>query len=498
MTRPLTRREFVGALGIGLIAGVVYFASPYIKRLTRDEPAEVELARLLMHRDDPKGIVTAFAQAPSAHLMGMYAIFFPQFMIAHGKAAADVLAEAVREVQGSITKDLHRLEALPAAAAAHLLGELKGLKNEDVRDSLCDRVARTLGSPNREIKEIVLQNLIASTWPNFDNRRYYTVSEQLLAQGDKLIEDAAETDKLLSPLCLYAQFIASYRKLLSTREYKPQYFQPLDKQMQRIKQLSEKVPHLWYARRTIELYERTTITDPKFALPQRSEALMGWRKLYSSNPETYDLLQHFAIIHYRNAFAVHKAASGVDLSYQVVMSQQQAQRAFPKAASFVQTFTLDRLVAGLETELTNVEPAFGQWLTEGYLDRYELPAEFASTVQDEKGIASTVPFSQWEPKTAPLLLLQEADLERHELIRAAPARLAQGLAITGGVFALLRALLERRHGAEKGEDYARELEPHSHRITEEVARHTKDVDSRLGEKLDQQQEELGPPPDDSR
>jgi len=491
MPTRLTRRQFIVG-GLSTIPAALLASSDILKETCGVEAPGSPLVRVFKDKETPLAVAQAFVSAPSTHLMAMYAVFFPMFMETYQERAPTEIIKAAEEVKNQYPRDHHRLDALPGVVAAH---RLVTTNSDDEREYLCSLIEKGLRNSNREIREITLQNLITSGWPNFDALKYFNVSEAIFKAGDDLISSAAETDKLVSPLCLYVQHLAAYRGLMLTRSTQPPQLAVANKQLEKIKHLSVDMPHLWYAHRLAQLYEGVDFRSVRGVPPQRSEAIMGWQQLYEADTRLYELLQHLALIQYRNSFAVYLTAEGRDISHPEVMTEGQAQRAIHKGASVIQNFSLRRLMADVpELPSSRREKEFQQWLLEGWLDKYTVAHEFETTRQEEKALALSIPFSQFEPRTLPRVLLREADQEKRALIIDGLIAAVHFAMTLPAAYGIVNALFKWQFGPDKALQYAQEIKPHMHEIQELINEDARQKTEKLGEQLERQQNALGQPP----
>ena len=146
--------------------------------------------------DDPNHITSVFAHANTPTLMASYVIFFPRFLDRYGSQALTAVDSAVaKELRAGKAPNRHRLTALPAVIAAHLLPRTRTNQKEE----LWTEIANTLTNRNREVLEIVLQNLIGAASYDSDATRFFSLDTKVLRAIDKLIRDAQDTETLISP-----------------------------------------------------------------------------------------------------------------------------------------------------------------------------------------------------------------------------------------------------------------------------------------------------------
>ena len=160
--------------------------------------------RLGLDYSSPYKVASTFVRADSAFLMASYAVFFPEFLRRYGFDAVDAIRVAADEEKKLHPRDHHRLDALPSIAAAHLM---PWAKSEATRNHLSLSVLSGLKDSRREVREIVLQNLVTSVAPNFDSVRFFSVEPRILLQIREIFAEACDNEKLLKPALLCAEFL---------------------------------------------------------------------------------------------------------------------------------------------------------------------------------------------------------------------------------------------------------------------------------------------------
>ena len=161
----------------------------------------------------------------------------------------------------------------------------------------------------------------------------------------------------------------------------------------------------------------------------------------------------------------------------------------------IQNFSLRRLMADVpELPSSRREKEFQQWLLEGWLDKYTVAHEFETTRQEEKALALSIPFSQFEPRTLPRVLLREADQEKRALIIDGLIAAVHFAMTLPAAYGIVNALFKWQFGPDKALQYAQEIKPHMHEIQELINEDARQKTEKLGEQLERQQNALGQPP----
>lgn len=503
-----SRRAF-GAVIFGGVVGLVYQLLPLFERKYGLVSEKGKLLDMLATKDDPEIIAEKFVRADSATLMCMYAVFWPQLLERFWQWDEKII-ERIRDAAQNEKKryklDPHRLDALPALTAAHCLG---WAVNASAREALSIEVARGLYDPRREALEMLCQNLITSLTPTYEVGQYYDIGQDPLQAGAELIERAKNTDKLLSPLCLYCQFLAGLKVIFSNRGYETPSLRVVNQQLELIK--STPIPHFWYAKQLVQLYESkiTTVDYTKeFPLPpESSELLIGWRK-YVHSTKMVDLAAHLALIRARLTFSIYETVSGRDTTYLQVMNREEAGRAYEKSISFSNTFGVDellRLARWDQLPLPQEESRFKEFLSRDFPN--ELRTAHVSPEIDEatrKGgyLKAHVPFSSLCPDNVPRSLAEAASRQKRrfwkEFFKRIPKSTQAGLTAAAAyqlfeeqLPLLLPVLSQLLFGRPLMPQEEQELMVERKAMEGEVFKNFQDFDERLGEALEAKQARLG-------
>lgn len=364
----------------------------------------------------PHSVAAKFVRSDTAFLMASYAVFFPEFLRLHGFDSVKALQIAAPEQKKSYSKDHHRLDALPSVAAAHLM---PCAKKEATRHQLSRSILTGLKDSRREVREIVLQNLVTSVAPNFDSARYFSLEPTVIKQLMMILEEACSNQKLITPALLCIEFLLNARSLLKSRKARIREIRPYTEAIKLAQEL--KVPHMCYVPQLIRLHEATFKASPNninSLPPQSSEALMGWRNLYR-NREYLTLL---AMSRARLVYTNYLTVSG-KLPADAAMSIEEAKRALPKTISFFNAFELRNLFKGssIPNAISKHEPEFGKFLRQDFRELLKYPSKFGVSLDgfniDEKMVklGNYVPFAQFEDRS----LLCRSLHERNERKRRA-------------------------------------------------------------------------------
>jgi hypothetical protein len=391
----MTRRELFSycAKVAGATLGTLVSAHPSFNEAT--------FPLLLGAVKSPKDVVCAFQKAQSGSLFASYAVFFPVFIASHDENAPSLLHRAADKQLRSDATNAHRLEALPAVAASHVLALRP--HEEDVEKKLAAEIVNALRDSRREVQEIVLQNLLSSISVDY-NTKYIRVPIEILQEVDAVIERAKSTPKLIFPLCISVQYLLTLRSVLALMSSKFNYaLNHIDKTLSKLQSIStQKLPeYFWFANRLIELWRRLpkpNLCVPTPLVPQQSEALMAWDKL--SYLFDKSILEHFALIRAFNLYNTVSTVEGSDTSYPQVISPDAAKVSLRKGVTFEITYNintcLDRFLAH-NPSLPNIGTmkGFQAFLQREYwesLHNTVLPEEYLSSISTQRLLADRVPF----------------------------------------------------------------------------------------------------------
>jgi hypothetical protein len=238
-TRRKFNRAIAGLLGLGACgsAGAVMEAGD-TNKLSNDSRDLIKgISTRPLQSTDPtnpkailkdfnaEAIIETFRDAPSGNLMLYYQLFWPIFI------RADQVLQRVVEF-GRLYEDKrrekekyerwHRVRVLPAVAAAHALGLVDDKEEKDVLQNLIVRtheVALDPGSdPNREVLEIIWQNMTAALIRNRGNWEVFEAGPHLVTQAEAVCKSFLAGERVLLHAAMAAwQFLLTYERALMER-----------------------------------------------------------------------------------------------------------------------------------------------------------------------------------------------------------------------------------------------------------------------------------------
>ena len=489
----ISRRQF-----IKLTSGSIAAAGTYLLFWEQEkQPAIPEKAFISLSQDfsSAADVTKSFVRAKTPFLMASYAVFYPDLLHLRGRSAVQDLKKAKEAEKLVYSKDHHRLDSLPAVAAAHLL-PVTVLDND--RDNLCKEIANALKDNRREVKEIVLQNLITAASPNIDVLRFFTVSSEVLKCIENIISETECNEKLLTPASLCAEFLLNARLLLRANKAPENEIEQYNRLIKLFK--TSRADHFWFVSKLADLHEATFTSPEKMwnqLLPQSSEALMRWKNFGYAR----DYLSHLALLRARLIFTNLYTFTG-KIPSDNTMNSSQAKRALPKTISFYKNFNLNGIVNIGEAQkiIPQSEKLFTKFLSSGEL--YELinnPDSFDVSLSDvmpdkeEIKISKCVPFAQYRKYGILEKLANSQDANRRKfIVKAVDAGWKAAVAGYGAYqgSGLLHDIVARVFVL-KGKELSEIPKEVKEEAVEEVVTKEESINTGQYEGVDQQERELG-------
>lgn len=363
-------------------------------------------------------VASMFVQADSAFLMASYSVFFPEFLRRNTfEGAVTGLEIAAEEQKKKYTTNHHRLDALPSVAAAHLL---QCAKEKKTRHFLAQTIVRGLKDPRREVKEIVLQNLMTSATVNFDSKRFFSVHPIVIRQIQRIFKESMDNEKLLTPTLIATEFLLNTRALLISRGATKKELTHYNKAIESIH--NTRARHMWYVPHLIRLHNdtfRVSLNNIESLPPQSSEALMGCRKLFHAR----EYLALLALIRARLAYTIFCTMSG-KLAPDAAMSVREAEKALPKVIGFFRGFELHTLLRSSHVlGLVSNEPEFANFLRAEFWELLDKPERFGVSVEyispEMLQLGQCVPFARYDDRGRLEAALHEQDEHFHKAVCSA-------------------------------------------------------------------------------
>lgn len=410
----LTRRDllklFPTALAHTTVASITGYSTYHLNKPNQD-PRD-SIAEISLNYIRAEDVINAFVHANSGFLAGTYSIFFPEFMAKEGSYSYKKLKEAAAKIDKKNSINPHRIDVIPAVAAAHWLPHTI---ESNISQNLSEEILIALNDPRREVKEIILQNLISTAQANFDNLRFYDVSYEIIKEIENLFLGIGNDDSLFSPVVFGLEFMLNANKIINRKGGD----EKKEKEIKRVISLtvSSKNKYSWYFNLLINSHDKTFVPNALNHLslpPQSSEALMGWK--FSGEKSTHN---------YYSLLAIGRAIllkSCLDIARDPMagspaMSSVQATIAYPKLLDFMDSFGLIDLI---------ISSPYMQALKDNDKDLYEFMKSNMNSYlinkevhikgskrpamsQEGINLGSLVPFSQFNDKHLLSKIISETD-----------------------------------------------------------------------------------------
>ena len=418
----ISRRKFI-KLTTGSIAAASTLYLFWEKEKLEKCPEKL-ITRFSTDYQNADDVVSNFVELSTPLLMASYSVFYPDFLLMQGIEAIKELKIAKNAKKLIFPHDHHRLDALPAVAATHLLPVSV---MQDHKNLLFDEIVNGLNDSRREVREIIVQNLITSSFPNVDTLEYYFVNKDIINCLSKIISEAEDNQKLLMPASLCVEFLLNARLVLFIKN------RPFKKSIginRLINKVSDsKADHFWFLKKMIKLHYLTFGSSMKSIekiLPQSTETLMGWK--YFKHAQDY--ISHLILIRAKLAYTNLLTASG-KLENDEVMNSDQAKRSLPRSINFFKEFDLFRRINNdaIWSQLPHEEHDFLNFYRKGEFieilrnsDKMGVNLEDTKSKEYEINLSKCVPFSQFDRyKTLQKLSNIKSKEKRQFLIKALDA-----------------------------------------------------------------------------
>lgn len=454
------------------------------------------LLELQRFRIDPVEVAAAFRYAPPALLLSSYGNFFPNFMLSTGFSGAPrALRDAARSNSPLLSnpENPHRLEALPAVAAAHALP----FTDRSSQEELLSDIVQALTSKNREVREIVLQNLITASLPSPENQLRWTVNERLLRRVIQVIEDAKHASQLLSPAALALTMLLNTRATLKSNGSANAREQAAGVDRLVRQALSHGPEYFVYLKRLKKVHElEFAHYDPHDASSLPSHTTEMILQARHSRRGTPDYNSSLALIHARTTFDVWRTAEGLPGGDDSVMTKEQAKNAFPKMLSYeVAVGMLHEMPTLRQVGLPTSEQKFEKFMLDELVPRLREHEGESNSQREQLQAMSSLPRplasyrGQGIADRVGPSLLQEIGNDALGLMRDG----AVGLGIALGVLGHQEKVRRAESASRRAYDLPGGKDTDPAAITlEEIARELERVNNDIGEAPDIVQDKIGP------
>jgi hypothetical protein len=352
--------------------------------------------------------------APNAELQFYHSVFFESFLHKHRH---DLVAEIQKmlNVPGFLEryrdplrpelpiKNLHRLTALPAATAAHLL---PCTTSKPARELLDAAIIEGLESDHREVFEMTMGNLVTSATSNPDVIRYFDTSRGLLSHLERAIRA-----KLSSPEFVYAVSNAIVF-LLNTRLIRKDRGQDcaaIDQIIQGVKSVQK--PWIWYVTRLVDLHLDAFATAAD-APPGIGESSLTKP---SSIPQRQKYYQHLHLFYAKVLYETYTISQGGSLPG-FSASRDSAMVAYPKIAARIKFFPIRPSFLSMQDEFRDLGMPDQEVIRfiDTDLDRIlQMPeVDACRPTEDEWHIVAATPFKRFQDKQSALRSIESGEIWR--------------------------------------------------------------------------------------
>jgi len=474
----MNRREFF-KIGGGILAGGTAGILSYFNRDV--------YSSIISHLGTvytAKDAVKAFQYVSAGEIMYLYPRFFPSYLSADLSAPDELDRETKIRLANDKT-DSHRLEAMPALAAVHLLPQYSGA-GPNITDPLWHRIISTLDkNPKREVKEIIFQNLVASL--STASHDYMFIPEIISDVGFKMVHQAKDSPLLLFPLSCYIQYLLSVRQIARSGDSKT--VKIIDKAIDEWfpKSKKEALPsHFEYVEQLIGTYRRLPKPDsihPAPLLPQLTEALMGYQKFDRMFRE---ILQTFALIMARTIYSCYLINHDTE-----IMTGKEALRSRQKLVAIMRYHDVIPLLYESIDHIPEI--GFRNFLNNDLPDllKENLPEDIQRTAENATLLSSLVPFSRFSPENLPFEVYRSVE----DKLPSYQTWLKSVLEVIGGsvvgitfVDFLYNLLSSNKEQREVKEQIDKEVP----KIIEKAREFGEELDQAKGSQMDELEEMLGP------
>ncbi len=242
-------------------------------------------------------LLSNFHGADLAALMRRYVMGFTPIILSSMATDTDGRLSKLRKTKGlsdgmygTVKIDRHRVKAFPACVASHLL---PSMKDDDLLYA-GELIGEAMEFPQREIQEIVPQNLISVLTRDQYSWNNMWVTDRVLESMLSYLSRRTTNPLLCTGSNLTIQFLLYYRLSLASRQLGPTLAEARKRQDAMIEKAIAEIAsatdtYSWFVKQWLKVVEdcckyvmRTSPTKLYKALPpQSSELVLGWKNCYT-------------------------------------------------------------------------------------------------------------------------------------------------------------------------------------------------------------------------
>ncbi len=329
----ISRRTFGVGAAILAAVGLDQLRGDVLEHGRRAGERRALKSLLQLHTFPPSPIAVAktFDRAGPGLLLGSYGNFFPTFMEQHLYWNAPAAIEEAARVHSPNAKNPHRMFALPAVAAAHALYRTR----DDRQESVTQFILKALDSRNREVREIVLQNLISASLPSPDVALRWNLRTALLRKVLKVIQESEHEQRLLSPAALAVTLLLNTRNVQNSSPTALGRDEAMRIEDALTRVLSCRAPHFAYLKKLKKRHDQEFLSfncHDVSSLPSHGTEMLVQASGARKTASRYNAC--LVEIHAKTTYDVWRTAEGIVRGDDAVMTKKQAEDALPKMLNF--------------------------------------------------------------------------------------------------------------------------------------------------------------------
>ncbi len=324
------------------------------------------LSRLIAAPIDELELCRQFDAAQTLEVLLTYAAILPNYVnAAHIASMVKNVEYASSDMLERGSRNPHRLKALTSAVAAHSVRYVKS--GTGTAEDLWARILGGLEYDNREVKEIVLQNLITGSFPSPDVKERWDPPQDVIDSIFNIVSSAEQEQGLYSPAAMALVTLCSTAEILrrsgdGSKTARAVKLRARIEQTVSGKALPDRFSYLGnlvYA--FFESYGRQSALT--FIPRQPTEMLLqGPTAAERQAGDCERFYRALHVVYARGMYEVFRAGSGEHES--TVMSSEQAKLAYPKMLEMATAARIDQHVSHPSGVALRSDEKFGEFLRE--------------------------------------------------------------------------------------------------------------------------------------
>ena len=257
---------------------------------------------------NPTRLLKEFHAAEPKDLFRRYSIGFTSVVLASEASNENWRKALISDVQENSNKmyfeaedNRHRIKAFPAALFSHILPTCTSTELSEA----IEPITETYSWPQREVQEIVSQNLVSSIICDLYSWENYWVTNLLLDElAEYILVRRVSNPLLITGSSIAIQFLCYYKLALKVRKASKHQRITIEKQLSKIQKIFhsiayEKDEYSWILRDWLNelesictnVFKRKSYDNYFSELPpQATELIMGWRHFSKPNHPWFKLV----------------------------------------------------------------------------------------------------------------------------------------------------------------------------------------------------------------